>query len=126
MYNPDLRYSLSFSTFCLLRASSSVGALDKRSGDEHHVIGSFSTDPEEDEFILNEEKLRPVYSQTEDTEIDGDFRPQGIKRNLRDATSKKCVAPRKATQYGSTLVCGSECISSVSVCKTCVSQKTYQ
>lgn len=89
-------YSLSFSTlqpstftvlfmFCLLvRASSSVGALDKRSGDEHDVIGSFSTDPEEDEIILNEENLRPEYSQTEDTATYDDFPLQGIMSNLRE------------------------------------------
>ena len=113
-------------TFCLLLASSSVGALDKRSGDEHHVIGSFSTNPEVDEIILNKENLRPVYSQTEDTAINDDFRPQGIMCNLRDATSKKCVAPRKATKYGSALFYGSECICSVSVCKKCVRRKTNQ
>jgi len=75
-----------------VRASSSVGALDKRSGDEHDVIGSFSTDPEEDEIILNEENLRPEYSQTEDTATDDDFPLQGIMSNLREKRDK-CRKP---------------------------------
>ena len=60
----------------LVRAPSSVGALDKRPGDEQHAIGSFSTDPEEEEIILNEENLRPQYSQTEDMATYDDFRLQ--------------------------------------------------
>ena len=75
---------MAFLTFCLLRASSPVGALHKRSGDEHHVIESFSTDPEEDEIILNKENLRSEYSQTKDTAIDDDFRLQRAMRNLRE------------------------------------------
>ena len=61
--------------------------LDKTSGDEHHVIGSFPTDPEEDKIILNKENLRPEYSQTEDTAIYDDFRLQGVMRNLRKKNS---------------------------------------
>ena len=76
--------------FCLLvRVPSFVGALDKRSGDEHHVIGSFTTDPEEEEIILNEENLRPQYSQTEDMATYDDFRLQGIMSNLREKRSCK-------------------------------------
>ncbi|XP_020630864.1 uncharacterized protein LOC110067860 [Orbicella faveolata] len=87
--------------FCLLvRASSSVGALDKRSGDEHDVIGSFSTDPEEDEIILNEENLRPEYSQTEDTGTYDDFPLQGIMRNLREKRST-CEKPGKTRPHPS-------------------------
>lgn len=69
----------------LVRASSSgsIGAMDKRSGDEHNVIVSFSTDPEEDETIMNEENFLPEYSQTEDTATYDDFRLQGIMRNLK-------------------------------------------
>ena len=77
--------------FCLLvRASSSAGALDKRSGNEHHVIGSsFPTDQEEDEIILNEKNLRPEYSQTEDAAAYDDFRLQGILGNLRQSNCYK-------------------------------------
>ena len=69
----------------LVRSSSSgsIGAMDKRSGDEHNVIASFSTDPEEDETIMNEENFRPEYSQTEDTATYDDFRLQGIMRNVK-------------------------------------------
>ena len=100
-------------TFCLLLASSSVGALDKRSGDEHHVIESFSTDPEEDEIILNKENLRPEYSQTEDTAIDDDFRLQRAMFNLRE---KKNECPIKVGEkkYGTMHWCDTGCI-----CKKC-------
>ena len=71
--------------FGLLVASSSVGALDKSAADKHYVEESFSTDPEEDEIILNEKNPRPEYSQTEDTATYGDFRlheiiPRGEQR----------------------------------------------
>lgn len=84
----------------LLRASSSVGALVKRSGDEHHVIGSISSDPEEDEILLNKETLRPEYSQTEDTAMYDDFRPQGIMRNLRERSRNNCGKIFRPTSNG--------------------------
>jgi len=115
-------YSLPFSTlqpstfivlfmfFLLVRASSSVGALDKRSGDEHDVIGSFSTDPEEDEIILNEENLRPQYSQTEDTATYDDFPLQGIMRNLREKRNT-CYKPKNSrlSRYRVVHECSDHC-----------------
>ena len=73
-----------------MQASSSVGAMDKRSRVEHHVIGSFSTDPEKDEIILNEENLR----QTEDKATYDDFRLQEKKdfREERRSCYKTSVA----------------------------------
>ena len=54
------------------------------------MIESSSTDPKEDEIILNEKNLRPEYGQTEDTAISDDFRLQGIMRNLRGKENAKC------------------------------------
>ena len=102
-----LRYSLSFSTlqpstfkvlfmvYILVRASSSVGALNKRSGNEHHVIGSFSNDPY-DEIILNEKNVGPGYSQTEDTATYEDFRLQGNMGNLREKRESHCKERTKS------------------------------
>ena len=117
----SLRYSLSFSplqpitfvsllTFCLLRASSSVEVRYQRSGDELHAIGSFSTDPGEDEIILNEENLRPEYSQTKDTAIDDHFRLQGDMPNHREERDD-CVAGRyrHSSEYPFTVKCKSKC-----------------
>ena len=124
-------YSLSFSTlqpstfiavftFCLLvRAWHSVDALDKRSGDEHDVIRFFSTDLDEDDIILNEENLRPEYSQTEDTATFDDFRLQGIMRNLREKKSngKICHQPGKTIYLNGDVLheCTDDCL-----CKKCV------
>jgi len=106
--------------FCLLvRASSSVGALDKRSGEERHVLESFSTDPEEDEIILNEENLRPECSQTEDMATYDDFRLQGIMSDFREKRNK-CHKPgsTRYSRYGVVHECSDHC--RCTVCKKCV------
>ena len=71
------------------------------------MIGSFSTNPEVDEIILNKENLRPEYSQTEDTTIDDDFRLQ--------------CEERKETLCGTVVVCNSGCKCSgwKKVCNRC-------
>lgn len=94
-------------TFCLLRALSSVGALDERPGDEHHAIGSFSTDPEEDEIILNKENLRPEYSQTKGATVDDDFRLQVASRSPRG--NRKCLVPFKEISSGTVFTCNPGC-----------------
>jgi len=63
------------------------------------VIESFSTDPE-DEIILNEENVRPDYSQTEDTATYDDFRLQGIMRNVREKIM--CRQPDESGKYSAT------------------------
>ena len=102
--------------FCLLvRAPSFVGALDKRTGEGHHVIGSFSTDPGEDEIILKEENLRPEYSQTEDMATYDDFRLHGSMSNLRE-NKKDCDPIQMFTNSGVVGVCSGNC-----KCTNCVS-----
>ena len=105
-----------------MRASSSVGALDKRSGDEHHVIGSFSTDPEEDNIILNEENLRPEYSQTEDTATHDGFRLQGIMSSLKEKRAECAERELGYSNVGFVSKCTEDCF--CKSCETCARRPT--
>jgi len=106
-----------------VRAPSSVGALDKRSGDEHHVIGSFSTDPEEEEIILNEENLRPQYSETEDMATHDVFRLQGIMSNLREKRNN-CKEKTQFLDGRPVHKCRDDCI--CESCARCVLKSAVQ
>lgn len=82
------------------------------------MIGSFSTNPEVDEIILNKENLRPEYSQTEDATIDDDFRLQVATRNLK--RNQKCQEVDRETRFGTAYKCKPGCIcSDCKVCKVC-------
>ena len=82
--------------------------------------GSFYSDAEEDEIILNEETLCPEYSQTKDTAPYDEYQLKGTMCNFRGKLDecRKCNASRLTKKYGIAHGCKLESI--CSVCKECV------